>query len=151
MRLAATIPPNRLERAGAVPTVLWYVPMNELIDQLTKQLGVDKQQARVGAGILFNAAQDKLGNGEFQRLLGTVPGIGDFMKCAPSSGRRGLLGGLASAIGGDTAILATVVSGFSKLGLSADTAKKFVPIMLDFLRRHVGPDVVARVEAALRA
>ena len=63
----------------------------------------------------------------------------------------GLLGGLTSALGGNAAMLANVVSGFSKLGLSADTAKKFVPIILDFLRKHVAADVVTKIEAALRA
>ncbi len=62
-----------------------------------------------------------------------------------------MLGGLASALGGNAAILANLVSGFSKLGLSVDTARKFVPIVIDFLRKHVSPDVVAKIEAALRA
>lgn len=125
--------------------------MNELIEQLVAQLGINTQQARGGAGLLFKAAWDKLGSAEFQQLLGTVPGVGELLKLAPLSERKGLLGGLASAIGGNAAILASVIAGFSTLGLSADTAKKFVPIMLDFLRKHAGPDVVARVEAALRS
>ena len=61
-----------------------------------------------------------------------------------------MLGGLASALGGNAAILANLVSGFSKLGLSVD-GRKFVPIVIDFLRKHVSPDVVAKIEAALRA
>jgi Protein of unknown function VcgC/VcgE (DUF2780) len=126
--------------------------MNELVDQLTKQLGIDQNQAQSGAAILFKAAQDKLGGGEFQTLLGEVPGIGDLLKLAPASGGGGgLLGGLAAALGGNAAIFANVVSGFSKLGLSAETAKKFVPVMLDYLRKYVGADVVTRFETALRA
>lgn len=124
--------------------------MKELLDQLTQKLGIDTQQAQSGAAILFKAAQDKLGGGEFHKLLGGVPGLGDLVKLAPAGG-GGLLGGLAAALGGNAAMLANVVSGFSKLGLSADTARKFVPIVIDFLRKHVSPDVVAKVEAALRA
>lgn len=124
--------------------------MKELLDQLTRKLGIDTQQAQSGAAILFKAAQDKLGGGEFHELLGGVPGLGDLVKLAPAGG-GGLLGGLAAALGGNAAMLANVVSGFSKLGLSADTARKFVPIVIDFLRKHVSPDVVAKVEAALRA
>jgi Protein of unknown function VcgC/VcgE (DUF2780) len=124
--------------------------MNELFDQLAKQLGIDQKQAQSGAAILFKAAQKKLGNGEFQNLLGGLPGIGDLLTQAPSSG-GGLLGGLAAALGaGNAAILANAVSGFSKLGLSANTAKKFVPIVLDYLRKHVGADVVTKIETALR-
>ena len=58
-----------------------------------------------------------------------MPGVGDLVKLAP----------------------ATVVSGFSKLGMSADLAKKFVPIVLGYLRKHAGAQTVAKVEAALRA
>lgn len=126
--------------------------MQELIDQLTKQLGINAGQAQSGAGILFNAAKEKLGGGEFQKLLGSVPGIGDLLKHAPAAGGGGgLLGGLASAIGGNAAMLANVVSGFSKIGLTPDMAKRFVPIVLDFLRKHVSPDVIAKIESALRS
>jgi hypothetical protein len=125
--------------------------VQELVDQLTRQLGINAAQAQAGAGILFKAAREKLGNDEFQRLLGGVPGIGELVKLAPASGSSGLLGGLASALGGNAALLANVVSGFSKLGLSAELAKKFVPIVLGYVRTHVGADVVAKVETALRA
>jgi len=125
--------------------------MKELFDSLCGQLGIDATQAQSGAAILFKAAEDKLGSDEFQKLLGGVPGLSDLVKQAPAGGGGGLLGGLASALGGNAAILANVVSGFSKLGLSVDTAKKCVPIVIDFLRKHVSPDVVAKIEAALRA
>jgi hypothetical protein len=125
--------------------------VQELVDQLTRQLGINPAQAQSGAGILFKAARDKMGSGEFQKLLGGVPGVTDLVKLAPASGGSGLLGGLASALGGNAALLANVVSGFSKLGMSADVAKKFMPIVLDYLHKHAGAEVVAKVEAALRA
>jgi Protein of unknown function VcgC/VcgE (DUF2780) len=123
--------------------------MKELIDELTRQLGINATQAQSGAGILFKAAQEKLGAGEFQKMLGAVPGVADLLKHAPSSG-GGLLGGLASAFGGNAALFAKVVTGFSALGLPVDTAKKFVPIVLEYLRKHVGPDTASKIEAALR-
>ncbi len=124
--------------------------MKELIDELTRQLGINATQAQSGAGILFKAAQEKLGAGEFQKMLGAVPGVADLLKHAPSAGGGGLLGGLASAFGGNAALLAKVVTGFSTLGLPVDTAKKFVPIVLEYLRKHVGPDTASKIEAALR-
>src|SRR3982750_2642738 len=102
--------------------------MNELIQMLTNDLGVNAQQAEGGAGVLFKAAQDKLGAGEFGKLLGAVPGIGDLMRKAPAAGGGGLgglLGGLAGAVGGNAALIANVVGGFGKLGLTTDHAKKF--------------------------
>ncbi len=62
--------------------------MKELIDMLTKKLGVSAPQAEGGAAVLFKAAKDKLGGEEFGKLLGGVPGLGDLMKKAPANGWR---------------------------------------------------------------
>jgi hypothetical protein len=129
--------------------------MKELIDMLTKNLGVNGAQAEGGAAVLFKAAKDKLGEGEFGKLLGGVPGVSDLLKKAPAAGGGGglggLLGGLAGAIGGNAGAIATILSGFGKLGLTADDAKKFVPVILSFLRTKVGPDVMTKLEQTLRA
>jgi hypothetical protein len=125
--------------------------MQELIDLLMRRLQVDEQQARGGAAILFRAAKEKLGSTEFTRLLGSVPGLDSLVARAPEAkSGGGLLGGLAALAGGNTAILANIVQGFSRLGLSTDHAHSFVPVILDFLRTRVGPDVVARLEQTLR-
>ena len=129
--------------------------MKELIDMLTKNLGVNASQAEGGAGVLFKAAKDKLGGAEFDKLLGGVPGLSDLLKQAPAAGGGGglggLLGGLAGAMGGNAGLIATIVGGFGKLGLTTDHAKKFVPIILTFLRSKVGPDVVSKLEQTLKA
>jgi hypothetical protein len=125
--------------------------MHELIASLTKQLSVDERQAEGGAAILFKAARDKLGAAEFTRMLGGVRGLDALIGKAPASRPGGLLGGLASLAGGNAAILANVVSGFSKLDLTTDHAQKFVPVILGYLRTKVDPAVVTRLEEALRA
>ena len=127
--------------------------MKELIDMLTKNLGVSGAQAEGGAAVLFKAAKDKLGGEEFGKLLGGVPGLSDLMHKAPAAGGGGLgglLGGLAGSMGGNAGAIATILGGFGKLGLSADHAKKFVPVILEFLKAKVGPDVVSKLEKTLR-
>ena len=127
--------------------------MKELIDMLTKNLGVSGSQAEGGAAVLFKAAKDKLGGGEFDQLLGGVPGLGDLLKKAPATGGGlgGMLGGLAGAMGGNASLIATIVGGFSKLGLTTDHAKKFVPVIMEFLKSKVGPDTISKLEKTLRA
>ena len=126
--------------------------MKELVDLLTGKLGVSVTQAEGGAAVLFKAAKDKLGGDEFNKLLGGVPGLGDLMKKAPATGGGlgGLLGGIAGAMGGNAALISTIVGGFGKLGLSAEDAKRFAPVMFDFLKTKVPPDVVGKLEKALR-
>ena len=127
--------------------------MKELIDSLTKSLGISGAQAEGGAAVLLKAAKDKLGAAEFDSQLGSVPGLNDLLKKAPAAGGGlgGLLGGLAGAMGGNAALISTIVGGFGKLGLKAEDAKKFVPIIMGFLRTKVGPDVVSNLEKTLRA
>jgi len=127
--------------------------MKELTDMLTKKLGVNATQAEGGAAVLFKAAKDKLGSEEFGKLLGGVPGLNDLMKKAPAPGGGfgGLLGGLAGAIGGNAALISTIVGGFGKLGLTAEDARRFAPVMSEYLKTKVPPDVVSKLETTLRA
>jgi hypothetical protein len=127
--------------------------MKELIDQLTRQLGVTGAQAEGGAAVLLKAAKDKLGGAEFNQLLGGVPGLSDLLGKAPAAGGGGfggLLGGLAGAVGGNAALISTIMSGFGKLGLGVEDAKRFAPVILSFLKTKVGPDVAAKLEKTLR-
>ena len=76
---------------------------------------------------------------------GGLPGLGDLMKKAPATGGGlgGLLGGLAGAVGGNAGLIATILQGFGKLGLTADHAKKFVPVILEFLKTLKAPPTAA--------
>jgi hypothetical protein len=127
--------------------------MKELVDQLTRQLGVTGAQAEGGAAVLLKAAKDKLGGDEFNRLLGGVPGLNDLLKKAPAPGGGfgGLLGGLAGAVGGNAALIGSIMSGFGKLGLGVEDAKRFAPVMLSYLKANVSPEVAATLEKTLRA
>jgi hypothetical protein len=127
--------------------------MKELVELLTGRLGVSAVQAEGGAAVLFKAAKEKLGSTEFANLLGEVPGLGELMKKAPAAGGGlgGMLGGFASAMGGNAAAIAAIVSGFGKLGLTTEHAKKFVPVILEFLKTQVRPEVISKLEKTLRA
>ena len=61
----------------------------ELIQQLVSSLGVNEDQAKGGAGLLFNLAKDKLGSGDFQQLTNAIPGVQDLLGAAPASGGGG--------------------------------------------------------------
>lgn len=127
--------------------------MQELMDLLVKQLGVSPAQAQGGSALLFKAARDKLGAQQFGTLLGKVPGIDALVAKAPAAGGLGkLFGGLASAVGGgNAAILAELVGGFGKLGLTQDHAQRFVPVVLGYLRGHIGDKNASTLEKTLRA
>lgn len=128
--------------------------MNELIDLLVKQLGVNSDQAKGGAGLLFKMVQGKLG-GDFSKIAQALPAVTDLIKAAPAEGGAAkLLGGLASAIGGGKAgglaNLAALAGGFSQLKLDPGMVGKFVPVVLSFLQGKVGKDLVGLVSGAMK-
>jgi hypothetical protein len=120
----------------------------ELIDLLTKNLGVTETQAQGGAGLLLKQAKDKLGGGDFSKVSAAVPGIDSLISAAPTGG-GGMLGGLGKMLGRGAG-LASLVGGFSKLGLDGSMIGKFVPIILSFVQSKGGEGVKALLEKALK-
>ena len=128
--------------------------MNELIQQLVAQLGVNSDQAKGGAGLLFKMAQSKLG-GDFSKVTQALPDVKELINAAPAEGGASkLLGGLAAAIGGSKggglASLASLAGGFSQLKLDPGMIGKFAPVVLSFLQGKVGKDVAALVAGVLK-
>ena len=126
----------------------------ELIELLTKNLGVEEGQAKGGAGLLFNLAKEKLGEGDFSQLAQHVPGIDDLIGSAPKSGGLGAaLGGIASSLGGGASKLgsiAGIASGFSDLGLDSGMLGKFIPVILSFVQEKGGSSVKDLLEKVLK-
>jgi hypothetical protein len=126
----------------------------ELIDLLTKNLGINEKQATGGAGLLFKQAKDKLGSSDFSKVSAAVPGLDSLMSAAPKTG-GGLFGSLGKLFGsgGDKAglgSLASLAGGFSKLGLNSGMISKFVPIILSFVQSKGGDSVKALLEKAFK-
>ncbi len=137
----------------------------ELIQQLVSSLGVNEDQAKGGAGLLFNLAKDKLGAGDFQQITDKIPGVSDLLGAAPTQsaaasaggGMMGALGGAAAALGagglGDKLSglgdLASLASGFSQLGLSSDMIAKFAPVVLSFAQSQGGDGIKGLLEKVL--
>ncbi|MES9832656.1 MAG: DUF2780 domain-containing protein [Candidatus Thiodiazotropha sp. DIVDIV] len=128
--------------------------MMELVQQLVAGAGVNQQQAEGGAGLLLGLVKDQLSSGDFSQVADAVPGIDSLINAAPSEdsgGLGGLLGGVASALGGESAgNMAALASGFSKLDLDAGMIGKFVPIVLSFLQSQGGDGVSSLVAKVLQ-
>lgn len=132
----------------------------DLIQMVMKQLGIDETQAKGGLGMIFDLAQSNLGKDDFQQVSKLVPGIDDMLKTAASargSGKSGgglmdMVGAVASKVlGGNLGNLTELVSGFQKLGLSADMVAKFVPIVLKFVEERGGGAVKDLLGKVLKA
>jgi hypothetical protein len=124
----------------------------ELVQQLVSNLGLSEEQAQGGTGLLLGLLKDKLPETDFAQVSSVVPDSEGLMEKAPEAGGGlgGLLGGVASALGGSQlGDLASLAGGFSKLGLDADMIGKFVPILVSFLESKGGEGLAGIVSKVL--
>jgi hypothetical protein len=127
--------------------------MDDLIKRLTKELGVNKKQAEGGLVALLRAGQQNMVRRDFEQFVADIPGADKLLrKAPPPSTISSLAGGLGSLLGGRNGPgrWAGLAASFTELGVDLDTAKKFGPIVIDYVKHHGGEDIVDKMKAALK-
>lgn len=132
--------------------------MKELLGMLTSQLGIDETQATGGVGAILNLAKDKLGDGDFSQVLGSLGGgATEAMAAAPAAegggGIGGMLGAATSALGvdlGGLGKMAALAGTFKSLGLDASMITKFAPIVMGFVKDKGGDGVGSILEGLMK-
>jgi hypothetical protein len=127
--------------------------MDDLIRKLTKDLGVTRDQARGGLVALLRAGQQNMNRTDFEQFVADIPGADKLLKNAPAqSTLTSLAGGLGSLLGGRSGAgrWAGLAAAFSEIGVDLDTAKKFGPIVIEYVRQHGGENLVDKIRAALK-
>jgi hypothetical protein len=122
-----------------------------LVDLLSSQLGVTKDQAEGGAGSIFQLAKQNLNVEDFSSIAKAVPGIDQMIGAAPKvEGSSSSLGGISSMMGSNKlGGMAGLTSSFEKLGLSGDMVSKFTPIILDYVKNKGGEHAMNLLKGAL--
>jgi len=100
-----------------------------LVNDLSSELGISKQQAAGGSAALFSMAQSQLSGEQFSGVTSQVSGLGALLGGGEGEGQ----GGLVKAALGNVNTLAGVQSAFSALGLSPEMISQFTPIITQFL------------------
>ena len=130
-----------------------YAKDTGLVDLLSTQLGVTKDQAQGGAGSIFQLAKQNLGVEDFSIIAKAVPGIDQMMGAAPKvEESSGALGSISSMMGSKSDKLggmAGLANSFEKLGLTADMMEKFTPIILDYVKNKGGEYAMNLLKGAL--
>ncbi|NJD31788.1 MAG: DUF2780 domain-containing protein [Gammaproteobacteria bacterium] len=126
--------------------------MQELIKRLVKETGVTKKQAEGGLVALLRAGQQNMARADFEQFVADIPGADQLLKKAPPpSALSSIAGGLGSLLGGrrSPGRWAGLAASFTELGVDIPTAKKFGPIVIDYVAHHGGEDLVDKMKAAL--
>lgn len=127
--------------------------MDDLVKRLTKDLGVTRTQAKGGLIALLRAGQQNMQRADFEQFVADIPGADKLLKNAPPpSTLSSLAGGLGSLLGGRNSPgrWAGLAASFTELGIDLGTAKKFGPIVIDFVKEHGGENLVEKMRAALK-
>ncbi|MEM1140329.1 MAG: DUF2780 domain-containing protein [Pseudomonadota bacterium] len=128
--------------------------VDELIGQITGQLGIDAGTAEKGVGSILAAVQSQASDADASDLMSKLPGAEALIEKVTSAqgggGGGGLVGGLMSKAagmlgqsgGGD---LMGMLSQFSGSGVSLDEIKSMAPTVLGFAREKAGDDLVNKI------
>ncbi len=112
-----------------------------LVEQIIQKLGVSKEQAEAGLGLILKLAKDKLG-ADFSQVSNVIPEANHLVDAAPSAEKSaggGLLGMLVDKVGlGGLGKLADLAASFQKLGLDMDKLQEFVMTILAFVESKGG-------------
>lgn len=155
LTLTGCASPSSKQAAKTVQATANTAQATGLTQLLTQKLGVNSQQASVGAGALFQLAQTKMGNNEFQQLTSSVPEVSSLINTvAPSkpSALAQIASGTSALIGDENDTAGAVVKAyetFKSLGLSSDMVSQFVPVMTDYVSRNAAPTITNALVSAL--
>jgi hypothetical protein len=108
---------------------------NALVNSLGSSLGVTPTQAVGGTAVLLNSAKSKMEPAQFSQLTAKTPGLGDILNSAPA----------ATSVLGNT----TPQSQFKALGMDSSMVGQFTPIIINYAKGYVSPEIVTALSSAL--
>jgi hypothetical protein len=126
--------------------------MDDLVKRLSTELGVTKKQAQGGLVALLRAGERNLSRADFEQFVADVPGADKLLaKAPPPSTMSAIAGSLGGLFGRNSpGRWAGLAASFSELGVDLDTARKFGPIVIDYVAHHGGENLVGKIRAALK-
>ncbi|TWT76229.1 hypothetical protein CA13_67210 [Planctomycetes bacterium CA13] len=126
--------------------------MDELIQKLTAQLGIDAGIANKATGQAMAMIKDKVGGDLFSQISGAIPGAENAAAASaetasePASGLMGALSGLASkTLGGSAGEAMELGSSLKSAGLKPEQMGGFASTLLEFLKDKLGDDVLDQI------
>lgn len=128
--------------------------MEELIQRIVSNVGIDSELAKTAIGMIFNMFQKNGDAGAVASLMNALPGAGDLASAAAGAtsggggGLGGMLGAAAGMLGGGSPAM-ELVGQLTGAGLSIDQAKGVGSELMNFATEKAGGDVVAQVASSI--
>jgi len=128
--------------------------IQDFIEMAAQNLGAEKPKVESATGGLLQMIEKQVSGGDFQELLGVLPGASSLLSKAKSGetgspAGGGLLGGLAgaaaSALGGKAGASLGVLELIGKSGLSSGDSGKLVSLFFRFLKQKGSATLVQKI------
>jgi hypothetical protein len=123
--------------------------MQEFVQSAARSIGVSGEAAESATGGLLNLIKEQAGRGDFEKLLGNLPGADVIASAAPSSGSGSVLGGVGKALGGSLggklSGAASVLGVFEKSGLDLGQAGQLVTMFFNFAKGRAGSELIDQI------
>lgn len=129
--------------------------MDELIKQLTSQLGITSTQASDAAGSVMALLKSEAGEDLFGKIAAAIPGAQAAAENtkAPTEagGGAGLVGTVMGMLGGSAGKGFALAAALKALGIDESKLGSLAQIVLNFIQQHAGNEVVQQLIAKLPA
>lgn len=133
--------------------------MDELIEKLTSQLGIDASTAKSATGKAMAMVKEQAGDDLFSKISGMVPGLGEAAEEGAAAqedsgggGLMGAIGGIAGGLlGGTAGDAAKMTQGLADSGLDPGQMGGFVSTVIEFLKEKLGDDMIEQLLAKVPA
>ena len=124
--------------------------IQEFIQMAAQNLGASESSVTAAASAVLGAVGKEADGGDFQQLLGAIPGAAGLLKgSGGTESGGGLLGGLmgqaGSALGGNLGAAVGLLGMLQGTGLKSDQFGPFVSLFLKFVESKAGKDLVGRL------
>jgi len=126
--------------------------MDELIKQLTTQLGINPASANQAVGMVLALLKSEGGTDLFEKLSASIPGAEASANAAPAPNEiseGGLLGSVMGMLGGAGGKGLSLVAALKALGIDQQQLAPFATIVINFIKQKAGSDVVDQLLAKL--
>ena len=127
--------------------------IQDFIQSAASQIGAGESATESATGAILQVFKDRADPGDFEQLLGKVPGAAGLISKVSSGGAEpegggmlgGLLGGAASGLGGSLGAGAGILALLQKSGLGSDKLGALLPLFLQFIKSEAGEALVSRI------
>lgn len=120
--------------------------MNELIQRVSDNVGIDPATAEKAIGMMLGFLQREAADGPVARMIEAIPGASDLVAKynGEGAGGGGLLGGLLSAVGAGGGVMALGQQLMSQ-GLGMGEITSLAKETIGYAKEQAGEDVVDEV------